>query len=57
MAATTHGGTESHVAVAGRAWGAERGAVATAAAAAARRRRATPTGGAVTPQRSAPARG
>jgi len=57
MAASTHGGTCSHVAVAGGAWGGERGAAAAAAAAAARRRGATPTGGAVTPPRSAPARG
>ena len=57
MAASTHGGTCSHVAVAGGAWGGESGAAAAAAAAAARRRGATPTGGAVTPPRSAPARG
>jgi len=57
MAASTHGGTCSHVAVAGGAWGGERGAAAAAAAAVARRRGATPTGGAVTPPRSAPARG
>ena len=55
MPGSTHGGTCSHVAVAGGAWGGERGAAA--AAAAARRRGATPTGGAVTPPRSAPARG
>jgi len=57
MAASTHGGTYSHVAVAGGAWGRERGAAAAAAAAAARRLGATPTGGSVTPPRSAPARG
>jgi len=57
MAASTHIGTCSHVAVAGGACGGERGAAAAAAAAAARRRGATPTGGAVTPPRSAPARG
>jgi len=57
MAASTHGGTCSHVAVAGWAWGGESGAAAAAAAAAARRRGATPTGGAVTPPRSAPTRG
>jgi len=57
MAASTHGGTYSHVAVAGEAWGGERGAAAAAAAAEACRRGATPTGGAVTPPRSAPARG
>jgi len=57
MAASTHGGTCSHVAVAGGAWGGERGADAAAAAAAARRRGATPTGGAVTPPRGTPARG
>jgi len=57
MAASTHGGTCSHVAVAGGAWGGERGATAAATAAAARQRGATPTGGAVTPLRSAPARG
>jgi len=56
MAASTHGGTYSHVAVAGGAWGEERGAAAATAAAAARRRGATPTGGAVTPPRSAHAR-
>jgi len=54
MPASTHGGTCSHVAVAGGVWGGERGA---AAAAVARRRAATPTGGAVIPPRSAPARG
>jgi len=57
MAARTHGGTYSHVAVAGGARGGERGAAAATAAAAARRRGATPTGGAVTPPRSAPAGG
>jgi len=57
MAASTHGGTYSHVAVAGGAWGGERGAAATAAAAVARWRGAMPAGGAVTPPRSAPARG
>jgi len=57
MAASAHGGTYSHVAVAGGASGGERGAAAATAAAAARRRGATPTGGAVTPPRSAPARG
>ena len=57
IAASAHGGTYSHVAVAGGTWGGERGAAAATAAAAARRRRATPTGGAVTPPRSAPAQG
>ena len=56
-AASAHGGTYSHVAVAGGACGEERGAAAATAAAAARQRRATPTGGAVTPPRSAPAHG
>ncbi|OSX76100.1 hypothetical protein BU14_0207s0019 [Porphyra umbilicalis] len=55
IAASAHGGTYIHVAVAGGAWGRERGAAAATAAAAARRGRATPTGGAVTPSRSAPA--
>ena len=49
IAASAHGGTYSHVAVAGGAWGRERGAAAATAAAAARLRRATP------PPRSAPA--
>jgi len=57
IAAIAHGGTYSHVSVAGRTWGGERGAAAATAAAAARRRRTTPTGGAVTPPRSAPANG
>jgi len=57
IAASAHGGTYSHAAVAGRIWGGERGAAAATAAAAARRRRATPTGGAVTPPRSASAHG
>jgi len=57
MAASTDGGTYSHVSISGEAWGKERGAAAAAAAAAARRRGATPTGVAVTPPRSAPARG
>jgi len=57
IAASAHGGTNSHAAVAGRTWGGERGAAAATAAAAARWRRATPTGGAVTPPRSAPAHG
>jgi len=56
-AASAHGGTYSHVAVAGETWGGEKGAAAGTAAAAARRRRATPTGGAFTPPRSAPAHG
>jgi len=56
IAESTHGGTYSHVAVAGGAWGGKRGAAAAAAAAAARRRGATPTGGAVTSPRSASAR-
>jgi len=54
IAASAHGGTYNHVAVAGETWGAEKGAAAGTAAAAARRRRATPTGGALTPPRSAP---
>jgi len=57
IAASAHGGTYSHAAVAGRIWGGERGAAAATAAAAACRRRATFTGGAVTPLRSAPAHG
>jgi len=56
IAASTHGGTYGHVAVEGGVWGGERGAAAATAAAAARRRGATPSGGAVTPPRSAPAR-
>jgi len=56
MAASTPLCTYSHVAVAGRAWGREMGAVAATAAAAARRRVATPTGRTVTPPRSASAR-
>jgi len=55
MAARTHGGTYSHVAGAGGAWGGEKGAAAATAAAAAGRRGATPTGGAVTTPRSAAA--
>jgi len=54
IAASAHGGTYSHVAVAGETWGGEKGAAPGTAAAAARRRRATPTGGAFTPPRSAP---
>jgi len=57
LAASAHGGTYSHVSVAGGTWGKERGAAAATTAAAARRRRATPTRGAVTPPRSAPAHG
>ena len=57
IAASAHGGTYSHVAVAGAAKSGERGAADATAAAAARRRRARPTGGAVTPPRSAPAHG
>jgi len=57
IAASAHGGTYSHVAVAGETWGGERGTAAATAAAAARRRRATPTGRAVTLPRSAPAQG
>jgi len=57
IAASAHGGPYSHAAVAGRTWGGERGSGAATAAAAARRRRAMPTGGAVTPPRSAPAHG
>jgi len=56
MAASTHGDTYSHVAVAGGAWGEEKGSAAATAAAAARRRGATLMGGAITPPRSAPAR-
>ena len=54
IAASAHGGTYSHVAVAGKTWGGEKGAAAGTAAAAARRRRATPTGGAFTLPRNAP---
>jgi len=57
MAASTHGGTYSHVAVAGGAWGRERGAAVATAAAASRRPGPAPTGEAVTPPRSAPAHG
>jgi len=57
MAASTPGGTYSHVAVAGGAWAGERGAATATAEGAARRRRATPTGRTVTPPRSASARG
>jgi len=57
MAASAHRVTHSHVSVAGGAWGRERGAAAATAAAAARRYGATPTGGAVTRPRSAPAHG
>jgi len=46
IAASAHGGTYSHAAVAGRMWDGERGAAAASAAAAVRRRRATPTEGA-----------
>jgi len=53
IASSAHGGTYSHVAVAGGAWGGERGAAAATAAAAAGRRRATPTEGAVNPPGSA----
>jgi len=56
-AASAHGGTYSHAAVARGKWGGERGAAAATAAAAARRRRTTPPGGAVTPPRSAPTHG
>jgi len=56
-AASAHGGTYSHAAMTERMWGGEKGAAAATAAAAARRRRATPTGGAVTSPRSAPAQG
>jgi len=55
VTASAHGGTYSHVAVAGGARGGERGVAAATTAAAARRRRATPTRGVVTPPRSAPA--
>jgi len=54
IAASAHGGTYSHVAVAGERWCGEKGAAAGTAAAAARRRRATSTRGAFTPPRSAP---
>jgi len=54
IAASAHGGTYSHVSVAGETWGGEKGAAAGNAAAEARRRRATPTGGAFTLPRSAP---
>jgi len=54
IAASAHGGTHSHVAVAGETWGGEKGAAAGTVTAAARRRRATPTGGAFTPPLSAP---
>jgi len=57
IAASAFGGTYSHVAGAGGAWGGETGAAAAAAAAAAYRRRAMPKGGAVTPPRSTPAHG
>jgi len=54
MAAGTHGGTYRHVAGAGGAWGGKKDAAAATAAAAAGWRGAAPTGGAVTPPRSAP---
>jgi len=54
-AASAHTSTYSRVAVAGGTRGGERGPATVTAAAAARRRRATPTEGAVTPPRSAPA--
>ena len=54
IAASAHGGTYSHDALAGGTWGGERGATAATAAAAARRRRAMSTGRAVTPPCSAP---
>jgi len=57
MAASAHGGTYSHVAEGGGAWGGEGGAASATAAAATRRRRAAPTGEAVTPTRNAPAHG
>jgi len=57
IAASAHGGTYSHVAVAGGTCGVQSGAAAATAAAAARRLRATPTGQAVYPPRSAPAHG
>jgi len=57
IAASAHGGTYSHAAVAGRMWGGERGAAAATATAAARRCRATPKEQAVTAPRSAPAHG
>jgi len=57
IAASAHRRTYSHVAAAGGARGGERRAAAATAAAAARRRGATPTSGAVTPPRSAPAHG
>jgi len=57
IASSAHGGTYSHVSVAGGAWGGERGGAAATAAAAARCCRETPTGGAGTPPRSAPAQG
>ena len=57
IAASAHGGAYSPVSVAGGAWGGKRGAASATAAAAACRRRATPTGGTVTPPRSAPAQG
>jgi len=54
IAASVHGGTYSHVAVAGETLGGEMGVAAGTAAAVARRRLATPMGGAFTPPRSAP---
>jgi len=57
LAASAHGGTHSHVSVAGGGGGRERGAAAATAVGAARRHGATPTGGAVTRPRSAPAHG
>lgn len=57
VAASTHGRTDSHVTVAGGLRGTERAAAAAIATEAARRRGVTPTGGAVTQQRSTPARG
>jgi len=55
MTASTHGGTYRHVAGAGGAWDGETDIAPATAAAAGRWRGVAPTGGTVTPPRSAPA--
>jgi len=57
MAASARGGTYSHVTLVGGVLGGESGVASATAVAAPRRCRATPTGGVVTPPRSAPAHG
>jgi len=55
IAASAHGSTYSLVSVVGGAWGGQIGAACDTAAAAAHRRHRTPTGGVISPPRSAPA--